>query len=187
MMVTDGRKREFISIDLNGHNYPTWAMDNQDHSCVPWISACNPESGGLPPVWSHAAARWAEIFTQILVWVFGGGIPIYFVSGPQAMKIDGGKCIAKQRFNKTKLSDKHECYTHPTAKCKTQSIWLYSTSNPRHAKHLKGKGLKPTSTFIQMTPMELVCKTFLLDLATLRHSRSHRIPMSMENMIVSMP
>jgi hypothetical protein len=27
MMVTDGRKREFISIDLNGHNYPTWAMD----------------------------------------------------------------------------------------------------------------------------------------------------------------
>jgi hypothetical protein len=27
MMVTDGRKREFISIDINGHNYPTWAMD----------------------------------------------------------------------------------------------------------------------------------------------------------------
>jgi hypothetical protein len=27
MMVTNGQKREFISIDLNGHNYPTWAMD----------------------------------------------------------------------------------------------------------------------------------------------------------------
>jgi hypothetical protein len=27
MMVTDGQKREFISIHLNGHNYPTWAMD----------------------------------------------------------------------------------------------------------------------------------------------------------------
>jgi hypothetical protein len=27
MMVTDGRKREFDSLDLNSHNYPTWAMD----------------------------------------------------------------------------------------------------------------------------------------------------------------
>jgi hypothetical protein len=35
------------------------------------------------------------------------------------------------------------------------------------ATHLEGKGLKPTSTFIQMAPMELVVReTFLLDLAT---------------------
>jgi hypothetical protein len=27
MMVTDGWKRESNSIDLNGHNYPTWTMD----------------------------------------------------------------------------------------------------------------------------------------------------------------
>jgi hypothetical protein len=27
MMVTDGRKREFDALDINGHNYPTWAMD----------------------------------------------------------------------------------------------------------------------------------------------------------------
>jgi hypothetical protein len=27
MLVTDGWKREFDSLDLNGHNYPTWAMD----------------------------------------------------------------------------------------------------------------------------------------------------------------
>jgi hypothetical protein len=38
-----------------------------------------------------------------------------------------------------------------------QSIWSFSTSNPKDAKDLKGKGLKPTSTFIQMTSMELVC------------------------------
>jgi hypothetical protein len=65
-----------------------------------------------------------------------------------------------------------------------QSIWPFSTSNPKDAKDLKGKGLKPTSTFIQMTPMELFCKTFLLDLAMPLPSRSHRIPMSTENMIV---
>jgi hypothetical protein len=34
------------------------------------------------------------------------------------------------------------------------------------ATHLEGKGFKPTSTFIQMAPMELVVRvTFLLDLA----------------------
>jgi len=39
-------------------------------------------------------------------------------------------------------------------------------SNPMAATHLEGKGLKPTSTFIQMAPMELVVReTFLLDLA----------------------
>jgi hypothetical protein len=27
MMVTDGRKRDFDALDINGHNYPTWAMD----------------------------------------------------------------------------------------------------------------------------------------------------------------
>jgi hypothetical protein len=27
MMVTDGQKREFDALHLNGHNYPTWAMD----------------------------------------------------------------------------------------------------------------------------------------------------------------
>jgi hypothetical protein len=33
------------------------------------------------------------------------------------------------------------------------------------AMHLEGKGLKPTSTVIQMAPMELVVReTFLLDL-----------------------
>jgi hypothetical protein len=64
-------------------------------------------------------------------------------------------------------------------------IWPFSTSNPKDAKDLKGKGLNPTSTFIWMAPMELVArKTFLRDLAALRPSRSHRIPMSTENMIV---
>jgi hypothetical protein len=49
-----------------------------------------------------------------------------------------------------------------------RSIWLFSTSNPKDAKDLKGKGLKPTSTFIRMTPMELVArKKFLRDLAAL--------------------
>src|SRR3954469_5970274 len=48
-----------------------------------------------------------------------------------------------------------------------QSIWQSSTSNPKDARHLKGKGLKPTSTFIQMAPMELVVrKMLLLELAT---------------------
>jgi hypothetical protein len=27
MMVTDGRKESLMHSDLNGHNYPTWAMD----------------------------------------------------------------------------------------------------------------------------------------------------------------
>jgi hypothetical protein len=27
IMATDGRKREFNSLDLYGHKYPTWAMD----------------------------------------------------------------------------------------------------------------------------------------------------------------
>src|SRR3954468_2689474 len=48
-----------------------------------------------------------------------------------------------------------------------QNIWKFSTNNPKDAKHLKGKGLKPTSTFIQMAPTEMVVrKMFLLYLAT---------------------
>jgi hypothetical protein len=27
MMVTDGRKESLMHLDLNGHNYPIWAMD----------------------------------------------------------------------------------------------------------------------------------------------------------------
>jgi hypothetical protein len=27
MMVTDGRKESLMHSDLNGHNYPIWAMD----------------------------------------------------------------------------------------------------------------------------------------------------------------
>jgi hypothetical protein len=49
-----------------------------------------------------------------------------------------------------------------------RSIWPFSTSNPKDAKDLKGKGLKPTSTFIRMALMELVArKTFLRDLEAL--------------------
>jgi hypothetical protein len=88
---------------------------------------------------------------------------------------DHGKSTAKSKFEKTKLCDRCGCYTHPTNKCKTLSIWPFSTSNPKDAKDLKGKGLKPTSTFIRMTLMELVARTtFLQDLAALRPSRSHR-------------
>jgi len=47
------------------------------------------------------------------------------------------------------------------------SIWLCCTSNLRDAKHLKGKGLKPTSTFIRIAQKELVVRTmFLMDRAT---------------------
>jgi hypothetical protein len=56
MMVTDGRKESLMHSDLNGLNYHL-GHGHQDHSCVPWISACNPESGGPSPDWSHAAAR----------------------------------------------------------------------------------------------------------------------------------
>ena len=80
---------------------------------------------------------------------------------------DHGEGTAKPKFDKTKLCDKCGSYMHPTSKCKTQNIWPFCTSNPRDAKYLKGKGLKPTSTFIQIAPMELVVrKMFLLDLAT---------------------
>jgi hypothetical protein len=55
MMVTDGRKREFDSLDLNGHNYPIWAMDIkitlESHGLVRAIQ--NPEDPllvGVTPV-----------------------------------------------------------------------------------------------------------------------------------------
>jgi hypothetical protein len=54
-----------------------------------------------------------------------------------------------------------------------RSIWQFSTSNPRDT-YLDGNFLKPTSIFIQMAPMKLVCKMFLLDVATPWPSRSQR-------------
>jgi hypothetical protein len=56
VMVTNGRKRETNSIDHMDHGH-------QDRSCVPWISACNPESDGPLFGWIHP------------VRVFGGVIP----------------------------------------------------------------------------------------------------------------
>lgn len=79
--------------------------------------------------------------------------------------VDRGEGTAKPKFDKTELCDKCGCYTHPTNKCMTPKH--LATNNPRDTKHLKGKGLKPISTFIQMAPMELVVRMmFLLDLAT---------------------
>jgi hypothetical protein len=57
MMVTDGQKRDFHSLDLNGHNYPTWAMDIKIAlaSCGLVRAIQNLED---PPFgWSHAAKR----------------------------------------------------------------------------------------------------------------------------------
>jgi hypothetical protein len=52
------------------------------------------------------------------------------------------------------------------------------------ATHLEGKGLKPTSTFIQMAPMELVVReTFLLD-SHHRNSPAVKGPYRTEDMIV---
>ena len=78
-----------------------------------------------------------------------------------------GKGTSKPRFDKSKLSSKCGCCTHSTKSAQCPSIWLCCTSNLRDAKHLKGKGLKPTSTFIRIEQKELVVRTmFLLDRAT---------------------
>ncbi|KAE8774263.1 hypothetical protein D1007_53433 [Hordeum vulgare] len=80
-----------------------------------------------------------------------------------------GKGTAKPKFDKSKLCNKCGCYSHSTEKCSIPKhlVMLYCTSNLWDAKHLKGKGLKPTSTFIHMAKMKLVLHTmFLLDQAT---------------------
>jgi hypothetical protein len=88
---------------------------------------------------------------------------------------DHGKSTAKPKFEKISFVIGVGATRILPTSARPLSIWPFSTSNPKDAKDLKGKGLKPTSTFIRMTPMELVArKKFLRNLATLQPSRSHR-------------
>ena len=78
-----------------------------------------------------------------------------------------GKGTAKPDLTKLSFATSVVATRISLTSARPQSIWPFYSSNPKDAKHLKGKGLKPTSTFIQMAPMELVVrKMFLLDLAT---------------------
>ena len=78
-----------------------------------------------------------------------------------------GKAPQSPSLTKLNFATSVDATHTPLISARPQSIWPFCTSNPRDTKHLKGKGLKPTSTFLQMTPMELLVREmFLLDLAS---------------------
>jgi hypothetical protein len=78
---------------------------------------------------------------------------------------DRGKGTAKPSLTKLSFATSVDATRTPLTSASPQHLAIIC-SNPMAATHLEGKGLKPTSTFIQMAPMELVVReTFLLDLA----------------------
>src|SRR4051812_6231165 len=78
-----------------------------------------------------------------------------------------GKALQSQSMTKIGFVTSVDATRILLTSARPKSIRQSSTSNPKDARHLKGKGLKPTSTFIQMAPMEMVVRNMLLlDLAT---------------------
>jgi hypothetical protein len=76
-----------------------------------------------------------------------------------------GKGTAKPSLTKLSFATSVDATRTPLTSASPQHLAIIC-SNPMAATHLEGKGFKPTSTFIQMAPMELVVRvTFLLDLA----------------------